>query len=296
MRKYQKMLSILLVLTTVFSFTACGNKNTPDNTNSTDVTDSKDSTASADDTISPEVVIIGTEGAYPPYNFIAKDGTVDGYDAAVARAVDELIPEIEFKFQPTAWDSIFVALESGNFDMIVSQIAKNEAREEKYQFAEIPYAYSVSSIIIKSDRTDIKSIEDLHGKTVAAGIGSNNTTWLEEYNKEHDNAINIEYYDGDVKLMLQDIISGRVDATVNDPVTVKLIADEQGLDVKTIIATELGINPVYFLYAKTDNGTKYKELIDTALQTLKDNGTLSKLSTQYLGADYTSEDAFNTTD
>ena len=101
MRKYQKMLSILLVLTTVFSFTACGNKNTPDNTNSTDVTDSKDSTASADDTISPEVVIIGTEGAYPPYNFIAKDGTVDGYDAAVARAVDELIPEIEFKFQPT---------------------------------------------------------------------------------------------------------------------------------------------------------------------------------------------------
>ena len=296
MKKIQKMLSILLVLTMVFSFTACGNKSTSDSANSTDVADSDDSANVTDDTNSPEVVIIGTEGEYPPYNYVTKDGTVDGYDAAVARAVDELVPEIEFKFQPTAWDSIFVALESGNFDMIVSQIAKNETREEKYQFAEVPYAYSVNSIIYKSGRTDIASIEDLHGKTVAAGLGSNYSTWLEEYNAEHDNAIKIEYYDGNVNLMLQDILSGRIDATLNNPVTSKLIAEEQGLDIETVLLPDLGIIPVYFLYSKTDNGTKYKELIDAALQTLTDNGTLSKLSTEYLGADYTSEDAFNTTD
>lgn len=281
MKKMNKSILLLFILTMVFSLTACADKPVASDTASNN---------------SPEVVIVGTEGEYPPYNYVNKDGTVDGYDAAVALAVDELIPEIEFKFQPTAWDSIFVALEAGNFDLIVSQIAKNESREEKYQFAEVPYAYSVNSIIFKAGRTDIQSIEDLHGKTVAAGIGSNNTTWLEEYNEKNGNPITIEYYDGNVSLMLQDIISGRVDATVNNPVTSELIAEEQNLDIESVLAPELGINPVYFLYSKTDNGTKYKELIDSALKTLTENGTLAKLSTEYLGTDYTSEDAFNITE
>lgn len=281
MKKMNKSILLLFMLTMVFSLTACADKNVASDTTSTN---------------SPEVVIVGTEGEYPPYNYVNEDGTVDGYDAAVALAVDELIPEIEFKFQPTAWDSIFVALEAGNFDLIVSQIAKNESREEKYQFADVPYAYSVNSIIFKAGRTDIQSIEDLHGKTVAAGIGSNNTTWLEEYNEKNGNPITIEYYDGNVSLMLQDIISGRVDATVNNPVTTELIAEEQNLDIESVLASELGINPVYFLYSKTDNGTRYKGLIDSALKTLTENGTLAKLSTEYLGTDYTSEDAFNITE
>ncbi len=281
MKKMNKSILLLFLLTMVFSLTACADKNVASDTTNTN---------------SPEVVIVGTEGEYPPYNYVNEDGTVDGYDAAVALAVDELIPEIEFKFQPTAWDSIFVALEAGNFDLIVSQIAKNESREEKYQFADVPYAYSVNSIIFKAGRTDIQSIEDLHGKTVAAGIGSNNTTWLEEYNEKNGNPITIEYYDGNVSLMLQDIISGRVDATVNNPVTTELIAEEQNLDIESVLVSELGINPVYFLYSKTDNGTRYKGLIDSALKTLTENGTLAKLSTEYLGTDYTSEDAFNITE
>lgn len=282
MKNSKRFMSLLLAFAIILTLAACGNKSNSSNTDNSDEN-------------SEEVVIIGTEGTYPPYNYINDEGNVDGYDVAVALAVAELVPEIEFKFEPTAWDSIFVALESGNFDLIVNQIAKNESREEKYQFAEVPYAYSVNSIIYKASRTDIQSIKDLHGKTVAAGIGTNNTTWLEEYNAEHDNAITIEYYDGNISLMLQDVISGRVDATVNNPATAKLIAEEQGLDLESVVVTEIGIEPVYFLYSKNDNGTRYKELIDTALQTLTQNGTLSKLSIEYLGADYTSEEAFNIT-
>lgn len=279
MKNTKKIVLIFQIMFTFLFITGCGN----------DTASKNSSQPSATQKV--ETVIVGTEGAYPPYNYVDADGKVDGYDMAVVRALNELIPGVEFKFQPTAWDSIFVALESGKFDVIASQIAKNPSREEKYQFSELPYAYAASSIIYKGGRTDIKSLKDLHGKTVAVGVGSNNTVWLEEYNKKNDNAINFKYYDGDVSVMLQDIASGRVDATINSEVTTKLIAKKQGLDLGYAVAPELGVKPVFFLFAKNENGTKYKNIIDKALKTLSENGKLSELSKQYLGADYSTEAA-----
>lgn len=242
-------------------------------------------------TAETETVVIGTEGAYAPFNYINKDGEPDGYDIAVARAVDELVPELQFEFAPTEWSSIFVAMESGRYDIIVSQIGWNAEREAKYLFGETPYSWSVGAIVYAKGREDIRSIEDLYGKTVAAGLGSANTTWLENYNAEHESPIEIAYTDGDVSKMLQDIVNGRADATLNSPVTTKLIAEEQGLAVDWTVWLDKGISPVYFLYANNENGQRYKALIEPALQTLLDNGTLSALSIQYLGADYATEAA-----
>ena len=234
-----------------------------------------------------EIVIVGTEGAYPPYNFVEKDGTVNGYDADVIRALDEQIPGITFKFEPTAWDGIFVALESGKFSIIASQIAKNEKREAKYLFADKPYLYGYSAIIFKKGRTDIKSVKDLHGKTVAAGVGSYNTTWLENYNKENGNPIKIQYYDGNVALFFNDIANGRVDATLNDPVTTDLFIKEQNLPLEYVIRDDKPASPVYLLFAKNDNGARYKKLIDQAFDKIVANGSLAKISVKWLGKDYT---------
>ena len=239
----------------------------------------------------PKVVKVGTEAAYPPFNYTTETGDVDGYDVAVIRAIDELIPELTFEFVPTAWDSIFVALESGKFDLIANQINKNPAREEKYQFSELPYSYAGNSIIFKAGRTDIKGIADLHGKTVAAGVGSYNTTWLEEYNAKNGNPITINYYDGNVSLILQDIVSGRVDATLNSEVTTKLIAEELKLDLGYTLIDDTGITEQYLLFSKSETAGEIKPLVDAALKTLVETGKLGELSTQYLGADYSTLDS-----
>jgi L-cystine transport system substrate-binding protein len=280
MKNIKKIVSVLLAVTLFSSLTGCSNNAA-----------SKNTAAASAPKVKAETVIVGTEGAYPPYNYVDDSGKADGYDMAVVRALDDLIPEVEFKFQPTAWDSIFVALESGKFDIIASEIAKNPSREQKYQFSDLPYSYSTNSIIYKGGRTDIKSLKDLYGKTVAVGVGSNNTTWLENYNKQNNNPIKLKYYDGDVSVMLQDIVAGRVDATINSEVTTQLIAKKQSLNLGYALAPELGIQPVYFLFAKNDNGTKYKKLIDKALKTLSENGKLAEISKKYLGADYSTEDA-----
>ncbi|WP_444658110.1 ABC transporter substrate-binding protein [Caproiciproducens sp. R2] len=171
------------------------------------------------------------------------------------------------------------------------KLPKTHPEKKNINFRSSPILSSASSIIYKGGRTDIHSLKDLHGKTVAAGVGSNNTTWLEDYNKKNNNAIKLKYYDGDVTLMLQDIISGRVDATINSEVTTKLIAEKQGLDLGYALAPELGVKPEFFLFSKNEKGTEYKKLIDKALKTLTDNGGLVEISQKYLGEDYSTEKA-----
>ena len=258
---------------------------------STSATSTSAASTSAASSGSVEKVVIGTEGAYAPYNLVNENGDPDGYDIAVAKAVDELVPELEFTFQPTEWSSIFTALDSGRFNIIVSQIAKNDEREKKYLFSDTAYTWDSEAIIYAKGRTDIHSTEDLDGKTVDAGLGSANTTWLEDYNKKNGNKIKISYTDGDVSKMLQDVVNGRADATINDPVTTKLIADKQGLQVDWTVSPDEGITPTYFLFANNEEGKKYKALIDPALKKLLDDGTLAKLSKQYLGADFSTKEA-----
>ena len=82
---------------------------------------------------------VATEGAYAPFNYIGEDGQPDGFDIAVAKAVDELLPDVEFTYEAVEWSSIFVGLEAERYDLIVSQIMRNPDREAKYLFSEVPY-------------------------------------------------------------------------------------------------------------------------------------------------------------
>ena len=233
-----------------------------------------------------QIVTVGTEGAYPPYNFVNKKGEADGYDIDVMKAIAEHIPGITFRFEPTAWDGIFVALESGKFDIMASQISKNAEREKKYLFADNPYFYGYSVIAYKKGRTDIQNTKDLHGKTVTAGVGSYNTTWLEEYNRRNGNPIKVQYNDGNAAVFFKDIADGRVDATLTDPVTTDTYAKENNLPLDWVVLDEQDTAPAYFLFANNKNGQKYKELVDKALQEIIADGTLSRISIKWFGKDY----------
>ena len=249
------------------------------------------SVVSAQDAVEPKVVKVGTEGAYPPHNYVREDGVVDGFDIAVLRAVDELIPELEFEYVPTAWDGIFVALEVGEFEIIGSSLGKNAEREERYLFTEIPYRYGAESIIFKSGRTDINTLEDLFGKVVATSIGTQRTSKVEEYNEKNGNQIELIYTDGNINNALLEVDSGRVDATINNIIPASIGAEELGIEIDSRVIEEFGFTPIHFLFVKTDEGERYRDLVDKALEQLIADGTLAEISIEYLGADYSTEEA-----
>jgi L-cystine transport system substrate-binding protein len=239
-----------------------------------------------------KVIRVGTEGAYPPYNYVDKDGKSDGYDIAVVRAVDELLPQYSFEFVPTAWDGIFVALEAGEFDLIASNLGWRQERADKYWLSEVPYLWGTgTTIVFKEGRNDIRSVEDLNGKKVAAGVGTSTTTWLEQYIAKTGLKIDILYTDGNIINALTEIDSGRVDATLASPITTRVTAETLGFKVASITILNDDPGHIHLLYPKTDGGKKLRDDIDVALQQLLDNRTLSTLSKKYFfGVDYSTKE------
>lgn len=238
-------------------------------------------------------VIIGTEGTYAPYSYLDDDNNLTGFDVEVARAIGERLDGYEFEFQTIEWSSMFASLDADKIQTVSNQVALNDERKAKYLFEDTPYAYAVNAIAFKSGRSDIKTIEDLHSKTVDGGTTSANTTWLENYNAENGDPITISYTDGDINKMLQDIVNGRADATINSPVSIKTAVDEQGLDIDWVIFPDTGFTPVYFPFPNSDTGQELADAFEGALQELISDGTLSEISVKFLGADYTTEEAVN---
>lgn len=302
-KKFKRVLALAIAASMTLGLSACGSsQNTAAESTEAAATEAaQESATAATETATTETAAeettevvtykIATEGAYAPYNYLDEDGNPDGYDIAVAKAVDELLPGVEFTYEAVEWSSIFAGLEAERYDIIVSQAVKTEEREAKYLFGEIPYTYTIGAIAYQAGRTDIKSMDDLAGKTCSVALGSSNANILETWNAEHGNVIEVVYGDGDVTKALLDVQEGRVDSTLVDPITASLVIGEQGLNVETVLRGDSVIKPTYWLYANTDKNKELQPLVDEALQTLRDNGTLSELSQQYLGEDYSSEEA-----
>lgn len=293
--KYQlkTVLSLALSAVLAVSLTACGNNSGDSGSTQSNPGASSSGQPSGSEPQGPNVTTyrIATEGAYAPFNYLDDQGQPDGYDIAVAKAVDELIDEVQFEYQAVEWSSIFAGLEAERYDLIVSQAAKTPEREEKYVFGDTAYTWDVGAIAYQSGRTDIKSMDDLAGKTVTVAVGSSNANVIETWNAEHGGVVDVIYGDGDVTKALLDVQEGRVDATLVNPVTAGLIVQEQGLEVEFVLRSDAAPKPIYWLYAKSEKNDQLRPLVDEALQTLLDNGTLAEISKEYLGNDYSSEEA-----
>ena len=252
------------------------------------------SVASADATR----VIIATEGAYAPYNYVDENGNPDGYDIAVAKAVDELLENYEFEYVAVEWSSIFAGLEADRYQVLVTQASKTAEREEKYLFGSTAYTWGAGAIAYLKGREGITGLASIANTdlTLSVAVGSSNENIVLAWNREHpDQQVNIVYNDGDISKALLDVQEGRVDATLVSPAVAANVIGTQGLNVDYKLRDEATVESTYWLFSQTDayaeTNRELAARVDEALQTLIDNGTLAQISEQYLGADYSTQEA-----
>jgi L-cystine transport system substrate-binding protein len=182
---------------------------------------------------------------------------------------------------------MFLALDARKFDLVANQISRNPQRAEKYNFSN-DYLVSGAQIIVRGDRAGQFShgYADLKGLKVGTGVGSNYSKHLEDFNQKNGKAIDIKYYDGNLTTVLQDIVAGRLDATVNDRLTVGYNAKKLGTNVK-VVGQPLDFEPSYFVFRKDAQGGALTALFNKGLADLKKDGTLARLSQKWFGADFT---------
>lgn len=234
-----------------------------------------------------EVIRIAIEGGWKPYNYVDENGTITGFDVDVVKAINEKIGNLEIKFEPTPWDGMLVALEAGRFDAVANEIKKNPAREKQFLYADQPYNYDYPAIIFKNT-TDIKTAEDLFGKTVIVGGGSSYAEWLEKFNEENGGKIKVVYAgDTATAAIFGEVLSGRADATIDSPVAGGIFINEKKEPLALIPADPDLLNPAYLIFTKNKKGERVKALFDKGLEEIRADGTLSKLAVKWFGADTT---------
>lgn len=276
--KHISLIGLVLIMTTGIGvgLSACGTAQST----GTEVQADQDGPSRVD------VVAVGTMGTYNPFSFADEDGTLTGYDLEVLREVETIDGNLKFKFVAGPWDSLFVGLDADKFQLLANQITSNPDRIDKYYLTETPYFTCVAQIIVKEGRVDIQSLEDLKGKSVGLTVGDSFTRLMEDWNAENGNLIDIRYYEQDIVTVLEDVVNGRIDATVNDPIMAKDKADAQGLTID-VVGERLSADPTYFIFKKDEAGKALRDRVDAALRQLIETGRLSELSLEWFGEDYT---------
>lgn len=261
------LLSIVLITMTL---TGCSNNTT--------VTDGKNTETEK------KTIIIGTGNDFKPYCYLDENNNPIGFEIEVLKEINKRLPQYKFEFQAMEFKNILLSLESSKIDVATHQYAKNPDREQKYLFANEGYTSVATKITVAKDNKDIKSIDDLNGKQVQVSAGSNDAAFLEKYNKEHGNKINLIYGKLDNATLVSSLETGRIDASTNITRNVDAINKTYGDKIKTIGAP---LYDAYTYHIFRNDETQLRDEFDKAIKEMKNDGTLSKLSIDILGADYT---------
>lgn len=225
---------------------------------------------------SSDVLRVGTEGTYAPFSFQdPATGQLAGYDVDVANAVGEKLGK-KIEFVQTPWDSIFAALEANRFDVVANEVTITPERKSKYDLSK-PYSVGVGVVITKADNDSIKTVSDLKGKTVGATITSN---WAQVARDAGANLEPVEGFTQAITLLNQ----GRVDAVVNDSIAFHAY-QAQTNDQSVKIAVEFKDKSEQGFAARKNSGLLPE--LNKAIDDLKADGTLAKISEKYLKADAT---------
>jgi polar amino acid transport system substrate-binding protein len=206
------------------------------------------------------VVRMGTEGAYPPYNFINDAGDVDGFERELG---DELClrAELTCEWVTNEWDSIIPNLVSGNYDTIIAGMSITDERDEVIDFTQGYTLPDPSSYLAASADVDLKGgvIAAQTGTIQASFIAASGATLVEFSTPEETVAA---------------VKNGEADAVLADDAYLRPIADEDA-DLQLLAQQEMIGGGVGMGVRESDGELKAK--FDAAITSMKSDGTLNAL-------------------
>ena len=223
-------------------------------------------------------ITVGLEGDWQPFSFHDSSYKLIGFDVEVAQNVAEILG-VEAEIIEAPWDGLFAGMSAGTYDMVVNGVDVTEERQKTYDFTD-PYAYDHTVLVTKEGNADIRSFEDLSGKTTANSIGS---TYMEIG----------ESYGADVKGVdtlaetMSMVLNDQVDATINAATSVQDYLHTTG-ETKLAVIDQMDEATAYAIpLVKGSDNDSLRAAINDALKQMRDSGKLAELSVKYFGADLT---------
>ena len=221
---------------------------------------------------------VGTEGAYPPFNYKDASGELKGFDIDIAKALcAEMKAECTFVAQD--WDGIIPALLAKKYDAIIASMSITEERKKKVDFTDKYYSTPAKFIVDKKGGITEVTPEALKGKTIGAQGSTIHSNYLEDLYK--GSTIKLYKTQDDANA---DLASGRLDAVLADSaVLLEWLKSKDGQCCKF---TGPGFNdPKYFGVgagiAVRKGDDKLRMGFNKAIKAILENGTYKKINDKY---------------
>ena len=273
---------IALGLTAVMAvavFAGCGNNSSTENTNSNNENVSTEGENSGEGTLDYDKIIVGLDDTFAPMGFRDENGELTGVDVELANAVSEELG-IPFEFQPIDWSMKETELNNGTVDLLWNGYTITEERKQVVSFTD-PYLENRQIVVTMVD-SDINSIADIAGKTVAAQDMSSAIDAIEGKPEVKDTFAELVTFETNDQC-LRDLEAGRSDAVVADEVLVKYYISQKGAEKYKILDEDFG-EEEYGIGARKDD-TALVEAINKAMDSLKEKGTTKEIGEKWFGDD-----------
>jgi polar amino acid transport system substrate-binding protein len=240
---------------------------------------------------------ISTDPNYKPFSYLDDNQAYDGFDIKTAEEVAKRLgamygKDLKVDWQTPSWDLITAGNWGGRWDISIGSMSVTEGRAKVVDFVD-PYYYDFGGIAVPADST-VTSLDQLAGKSICAGSSTTYEQWLE----------------GTLEIVDPNMLKAPADAKVTPLETDNLCVQalKQGRKFDAIAANANGIQdwiksglpvkaldigPIFTVsvsFALDKSGPSTADIIPALNKIVADmhsDGTLSKLSNQYLSRDVT---------
>ncbi len=228
-------------------------------------------------------VRFATEGAYPPFNYINTDGTLVGFDVDLANA---LCQEMAVKCRVIAqdWDGIIPALLTRKYDAIIAGMSITEERKKKVDFTH-KYALIPNTFIAKKGANLEFTKEGLKGGKIGVQRATTHDKYLMD---NYSGSVDIVRY-GTFDEAYLDLANGRVAAVFGDASALESgVLEKAGGDQYEFVGPSL-TDPKWFGdgfgIATRKQDKDLTEMLNKAIDALRDKGIYQQIATKYFAYD-----------
>ena len=214
-----------------------------------------------------QTIRMGTEGAYPPYNFLNDNNEVDGFEREVG---DELCKRanLDCVWVTNEWDSIIPNLVSGNYDTIIAGMSITAERDEVIDFTQDYYPPSPSYYVGMTGTSF-----DASKAVIAAQTGT-----IQAGHVAASGATLVEFATPDETIAA--VRNGEADAVLADSDFLMPIVDESNGEMAVLDQVALG-GGIGMGVRESDGDLKAK--MDAAISSMKADGSLNKMIKKWFG-------------
>ena len=229
-----------------------------------------------------DVLRIGIDGAYPPFNQLSADGTLSGFDVDITNALcAEMKVECDFVIQD--WDGMIPALIAGKIDAVVASMSITEDRLKKVDFSKKYYNTPAAIAVPKDSALEGKSIEELKGLIIGAQVSTTHA----DYAEQQLDGVDLRLYPTPDEYKL-DLDSARLDGVVDDIVVLsEWVSSEEGSCCKILMS----IDPIPAIHgngagiAVQKGNMALADKLSAAIAAIRKNGKYKAINDTYFTFD-----------